>query len=214
MTTPPGAGVVDYAGLAIAYDARVLEPRPWTSMQSRWAAELLAEHAGSRHDDGAVPLLELCCGAGHIGLLAATLASCRWVAVDVDATACAYTASNADAAGAGERVDVRHARLEEALGDDERFAVVVADPPWVRRDRIGDFPEDPVLAIDGGADGLDVARAIIAVCADHVVRGGSVLLQLGHASQVESLRDELEDAWRADEVRTGERGLVVRLQRR
>ncbi|QWC84591.1 RsmD family RNA methyltransferase [Nocardioidaceae bacterium] len=210
-----GPGVVDVGGLTIAYDSRVLEPRPWTAMQSRWAAELLADIDTEQPDEPGEPgppLLELCSGAGHIGLLAATLADCRWVAVDLDPTACGYTTRNAETAGVGDRVEVRQGRLEESLGDDERFAVVVADPPWVRHESIGEFPEDPVLAIDGGDDGLHVARAVLRACAGHLRPDGSLLLQLGHTGQVDQLAADLTTrGWTVEETRTRERGVVVRL---
>ena len=53
-----------FGGLAIAYDARVLSPRTWTLHQSLWALELLEQLP-----DG--PILELCAGAGQIGLAVA-----------------------------------------------------------------------------------------------------------------------------------------------
>ena len=57
-----------FGHLPIAFDERVLRPRPWTVAQSRWAAELL-------HDRPAPSaVLELCAGAGHIGLLALAMA--------------------------------------------------------------------------------------------------------------------------------------------
>ena len=52
-----------FGGLTIAYDDRVLRPREWTTAQSDWAAELMVTAPGG-------PVLELCSGAGHIGLLA------------------------------------------------------------------------------------------------------------------------------------------------
>ena len=225
VETGEAAGVIEVGGLPIAYDSRVLEPRPWTAMQSRWAAELLADLEPPASSRDAPAMLELCSGAGHIGLVAAHLAACRWVAVDLDPVACAYARLNAEQAGLGDAVEVRNAPLETAVRPGEKFPVVVADPPWVRSARIGDFPEDPVLAIDGGDDGLDVARAIIRACTAPVPPGGSLLLQLGFDEQVDVLRAELqgglqggladqrEVSWSVAEVRHGERGLVARLVR-
>ncbi|MEN3273049.1 MAG: hypothetical protein V7636_1810, partial [Actinomycetota bacterium] len=56
--------ITSFGGLEIAFDDGVLTPRPWTIEQSQWAIELL--HA---LPDG--PVLELCCGAGQIGLVVA-----------------------------------------------------------------------------------------------------------------------------------------------
>lgn len=102
-----------FAGLRIAVDDRVLRPRPWTELQARWAAELAVEVPGAR-------ILELCSGAGHIGLAAAALANRDVVCVDVDPFAASLTASNARANALETRVEVRATTIAEALGDRER----------------------------------------------------------------------------------------------
>lgn len=192
---------MSFGSLTIEFDEHVLEPRPWVLLQSDWAAELL---------DAAPPgrVLELCTGAGHIGLAALTRNQRELVAVDADPDACAWARHNAEANGLGGRVDIRHGRLEDALGPDETFVLVIADPPWVPQAEVVRFPEDPVLAIDGGTDGLDVARACLELAARALVPGGSLLLQLGTDDQAHALDDE-----RFVEVdrRRGERGIVVRL---
>jgi release factor glutamine methyltransferase len=169
-TRTPGRRAVEQrvariGSLDIAYDERVLRPRPWTAAQSQWAAELLA-HAGPG------PVLELCTGAGHIGLLAILDNERHLVAVDADPVACDYARANAAAAGLADRVEVRHAMLHEALAADERFPVVVADPPWVPSARTTEHPEDPVLAIDGGEDGLAIALGCLEVAAVHLEPDG------------------------------------------
>src|SRR4051794_20079115 len=138
-----------FGPLVVEYDARVLPPRPWTLEQSRWAAELCAE------TDGA-PLLELCAGAGQIGLAAAVLANRDLVQVEADAVAAGYARANAVRAGWSGRVEVRTKRLEEALRPGEVFPLVLADPPYLPTADIGRWPEDPRTAIDGGRDGLTV----------------------------------------------------------
>lgn len=197
--------VLDLAGLRIAFDDRVLRPRPWTELQSRWAAELL---------DGAPagPVLELCSGAGHIGLVAAALSGRDLVCVDVDAEAVRRTTQNACANGLADRVEVRQGRLQEVLGDDDVFALVIADPPWVPRAEVGTFPEDPVLAIDGGDDGLGLARDCVAAAHGHLAPGGSLLLQLGSREQAGLVGDWAADlGWTTAAVRDGEGGVVTRL---
>ena len=188
-TTPPAPvpASIELGGLEIAYDDRVLEPRPWTAAQSEWAATLL-------EDAPPGPVLELCTGAGHIGLLAISHNDRRLVAVDANLVACDYARRNAAAAGLADRVEVRAARMEEALAPDERFPAIIADPPWVPSDRTSDFPADPLLAIDGGSDGLAVARLCIEVAAAHLAPGGVMLLQLGTVEQAEALRGVIESS--------------------
>ncbi len=199
------AQVIDFEGLRIEYDARVLEPRPWTAEQSRWAAELIREAEPG-------PVLELCSGAGHIGLLAVTLAPRPLVCVDADPVACAYLRRNAAAAGVA--ADVREGRMDEVLGEQERFPVVIADPPWVPTGEVSRFPADPRTAIDGGEDGLALVHACLQVIADHLTAGGAALLQVGPEGQAERVADLAAAYGLASvDVRGYERGAVVRLER-
>ena len=200
---------LDFGRLRIDFDDRVLRPRAWTTAQADWAAELIAHApAGS--------VLELCSGAGHIGLLAVAGNDRRLVCVDANPVACFYARSNAAAGGLADRVEVREGRLETALEDHERFAVVIADPPWVPRSRTTEFPEDPLSAIDGGDDGLDVARACVAAITHHLAPGGTAVLQLGTTGQAEALLAEpgLADGTLVmSEVRRQERGVLARIDR-
>lgn len=193
---------MEFGPLLVRFDHRVLRPRPWTAAQSEWAAALAATAP-----DG--PMLELCAGAGQIGLLAALGSTRSLVCVDVDPVACAFARRNAEAAGLAGRVEVRQGRMDEVLRDDERFPLVIADPPWVRRAEVGRFPEDPLRAIDGGDDGLDLARTCVDVARRHLLPGGSALLQLGSTEQVGLL--ESVDPAEVVEVRAYERGVLVRL---
>jgi release factor glutamine methyltransferase len=179
-TAEPTRRTTRVGGLDIAFDDRVLRPRSWTAAQSAWAAEILEQAPPG-------PVLELCTGTGHIGLLAILGNTRRLVAVDADPVACEYAAANAAAAGLADRVEVRNATMHSALEEDEEFAVIIADPPWVPSVRLGEFPEDPVLAIDGGIDGLVLARGCVEVAAGHLATDGALLLQLGALAQVAAL---------------------------
>jgi release factor glutamine methyltransferase len=219
LSTPPDKTAVQsmvFGHLPIVFDANVLRPRPWTVAQSRWAAELLRTSSGSQR------VLELCAGAGHIGLLALALADARSaaahlvVSVDVNPAAIEFVRRNAEAAGLGHRVDARVGSIEEVLAPDERFDFVIADPPWVPHGETVRFPDDPVVAIDGGTDGLDVVRICIRACENHLVPGGSVLLQLGSVGQAGRVRDILRSSGSSlslQKLRTfGTQGVLVRLQ--
>ncbi len=199
-----------FGPLHIQYDERVLAPREWTAQQSFWAAELLLDAPPG-------PLLELCSGAGQIGLLTLSLRSRPGVLVDVDPTACEYARLNAAAAGLTD-VEVREAPVEQAVRPGEQFAMVLVDPPYIPSALTSRFPEDPLLAIDGGTDGLDLARTCLQVVDSCLAPEGLALLQLADAGQAETLGDWLgqEDApdLRILEVRThGERGVIALLRR-
>lgn len=177
IAAQPGSDeTVLFGGLEIRWDARVLRPRPWTVAQSHWAAALSRESP-----DG--PILELCCGAGQIGLLAAAETGRALVQVDRDPVATDYARRNAAAAGV--TADVRTASLAEALADDERFPLIVLDPPWVRSADVPCYPEDPVTAIDGGVTGSDHLLLGIGVALRHLAAGGHLVVQVGTPDQVE-----------------------------
>lgn len=166
-----------FGPLCVTFDEGVLEPRPWTLAQSTWAAELAATVP-----DG--PILELCAGAGHIGQAAAALTGRALVQVDVDAHACALAEANAETNLPGHDVQVRCGDLDATLAPAERFALVLADPPYLPSTEAGDWPEDPPRAVDGGEDGLALPRRCLATAGRHLADGGQVLLQALGRSQV------------------------------
>lgn len=206
LGTPVTARSAGFGDLIIDYDDRVLEPRAWTAAQSLWAAELLAKAPAG-------PVLEVCAGAGQIGLLAIARAPRPLVSVDLNPVACDYTRANADRAGLGDLVEVRQGPMDEAVADAERFALVIADPPWVPSAETGRFPEDPLLAIDGGADGLDLARRCWSLADRHLMPGGCAVLQLGTVAQARRLARQLRGRTRLRlrETRSFERGVLVAL---
>ena len=197
-----------FGDLTIRFDDRVLRPREWTTAQSRWAAELLPDLV-----DGSV--LELCSGAGQIGLLAVAGSGRRLVCVDLDPVAASFAEQNAAAAGLADRVEQRTGPMDDVLADGEQFPLVIADPPWVPRAQTGRFPEDPLLAIDGGDDGLDVIRTCVKVVAAHLAPGGVALLQVGTLDQADAVGALARPLGLVDGERRahGDRGVLLRLDR-
>jgi release factor glutamine methyltransferase len=170
---------VRFGPVEIEHGRGVLEPRPWTLAQSTWVAELPPG-----------PMLELGSGAGHIGLAAAALTGATLVQVDRNPEACRWAARNAAAAGLADRVEQRCGDLADVLAEDERFAVVIADPPYVTSDRVADL-DDPPDAVDGGEDGLDLVKRFVTVAVAHLAPGGYLVLQLGGHHQVDAVAEWL-----------------------
>ena len=208
---------VQIGALTIAYDTSVLEPRPWTARQSEWAADLLAVAPAGR-------MLELCAGAGQIGLLALLNAPDRQlVCVDANSSACNYARHNAAAAGLGGRVEVREGYMDAAgvMGAAERFAVILADPPWVTSAETSRWPSDPTLAIDGGPAGMDVAFLCLEMIDRYLADGGHAVMQLGTAQQIDLVRQRIDDPTRRLGLRVVDQreypgdsgGVLVRIDR-
>lgn len=200
----------DFGGLAVAYDDAVLEPRAWTVAQSQWAADLLRTAPPG-------PVLELCAGVGHIGLRAVAGRRRDLVMVDVDPHACELARANVRANRPLGVVDVREGPVDEVLAPGEWFAGVIADPPWVPSRDVRRFPQDPLRAIDGGDDGLDVAWQCVRVTDRHLASYGWALMQLGTVAQAHALASSLDDRDDVDlevrEIRAYDRGVLVRLGR-
>ncbi|MEX2533457.1 MAG: methyltransferase [Nitriliruptoraceae bacterium] len=171
-----------FGDLTVRFDQRVLRPRPWTLAQSLWAAAL-AQHLPKG------PILELCAGVGHIGLHLASLVRRDLTQIDADAIACEHARLNAATANLDVQVDVRHGLIDQVVQPQEQFTLILADPPWVATADTGNYPFDPLSAIDGGYDGLDLARTCLQVMDRHLCQGGAGVLQLGtteQAAQVET----------------------------
>lgn len=196
-----------FGPLRIEWDSRILRPRAWTTAQSHWAAAL-----APRCPEG--PMLELFCGAGQIGLLAAALTGRPLVQVDRDEVAVTYARRNADAAGL--TADVRLGAITGAIAPAEQFGIVILDPPWVRSERVEDFPQDPIGAIDGGADGLDQVVLGLGVALRHLHPDGHAVLQVGATDQADAVASFLRDTdWMVGEVRDySPGGVLVDIARR
>ena len=194
---------VEFEGLRIRTDPDVLAPREWTAAQGKWAAELSAGRPAG-------PLLEVCAGAGHIGLLAARLSGRSLVAVDLSPVAGTLIEHNARAAGV--EVEVRLGDMASVLAPTEAFHLMVLDPPWVRSRECDGFPDDPVLAIDGGEDGLRLVRSCVGVVAAHLSVEGAAVLQVGPDQVDETGTIARTQGLAVREVREYPRGALVHLE--
>lgn len=169
----------------------VLIPRPETE---RLVEVVLAWASGRT----GLEALDVGTGSGAIALsLLGEGPFSRCVGTDVSAEALAYAVRNRDAAGLTSRLELREGGLFEPVGDDERFDVVVSNPPYVaERDRGGlqvevvDF--EPTQALFAGEDGLDAFRAIVPGALGALRAGGLLAVEVGdgQADAVAALAEE------------------------
>lgn len=163
--------------LDLAVTSDVLTPRADT--------ETLVEAVLARTDDGPAELLDLGTGSGAI-LLALLSERRDWegLGVDLSAAALAVARSNADRLGFATRARFVRGRWSAAL-EDSRFDIVVSNPPYIVSDVLAGLePEvrdhEPALALDGGADGLDAYREILADLPRILSRGGLFAVEIGY----------------------------------
>jgi methylase of polypeptide subunit release factors len=173
-----------FGPVEVCFDEGVLEPRPWTLVQSRRAAA----HAVRCTD----PILELHCGAGHIGQAAATWSGRELVQIDDVWTCCARAKCNAERNDVASRVVC--ARVEELPFAPGTFAVVIADPPYLPTPDTAKFPDDPTHAVDGGPDGLEALRATLSAVVTVLRPGGRLVLQVRGAQQAHAVEASVKSA--------------------
>ena len=165
-------GTVEFCGRTFRSDARALIPRPET--------ELLVERALGY--PGLSSVLDVATGSGVIALsLALSRPDLRVTATDLSPEALALARENAASLGA-DSVTFEETDLLPAGG--ERFDLITANLPYIPAGEIPSLSRevrhDPLLALDGGADGLDVIRRLIPLAAGRLAPEGRLLLEIGH----------------------------------
>jgi len=171
-------GEQEFWSLAFAVDRSVLIPRRDTET----VIELVLAEVGAR--DRELRGLDVATGSGVLAVtLAHELGASRWLATEVSPEAAAVARGNAERHDVADRVEIRVGDLAAPVAGEAPFDLVVSNPPYVRTSDIGDLtPEvqaEPRLALDGGADGLDLIRRLAAALPDLVAPGGLVAIEHG-----------------------------------
>lgn len=170
----------------------VLIPRPETEILVEAAIEVLQSSDNPR-------FCEIGVGSGCIAVsILHSVKNSTAIASDVSAAALQIAARNAVKHGIDERLNLRQADLFEGI--DERFDLIVSNPPYVPDDDIdGLQPEvrdfEPRSALAGGADGLDIVRLVVGDSSQVLCPGGVLLVEIGHdqAKRVAKFFDK--DVW-------------------
>lgn len=154
-----------------------LIPRPET--------ELLVEKIlNLKSFQGDKEILDIGCGSGIIIIsLLLGLPQARGLAIDIDPSAVAVTLDNAKALGVEERCAGLVSDLFEHVLPDDKFDLIVSNPPYIPSAVIPtlepEVRQEPVLALDGGKDGLDFYRRILEQADNHLLPQGLLALEIG-----------------------------------
>ncbi len=181
-------GRKEFFGEIYTIDSAVLDPRPDTETL---VEAVLAATAPRKSE--ALRVLDLGVGSGAIlGALLGQLEQATGFGVDLSPAACRRAQANLSAMGLAKRAFILAGNWMAPLRG--RFDIIVANPPYIVSADIERLdPEvrfyDPRLALDGGCDGLQAYRAILAAVQTHLAPAGLLAFELGASqfSEVESM---------------------------
>lgn len=198
------AGWADFRGIRFTVGEGVFVPRARSGLLVDEAASLVRCTAAAGRP---VVVVDLCCGVGAIGAaLAAELPEVELHAVDIDPRAVACARLNVAAWGGTVHQGDLFSALPRRLR--RRIDVLVASPPYVPTQQIHLLPAEarefePRTALDGGAEGLDVAGRIAGGARQWLAPHGCLALEVGE-SQIDRLEAMLDDLGYATRAVTSE----------
>jgi release factor glutamine methyltransferase len=184
-------GVREFYGHSLRVGPSVLVPRPDTET----LVEVALDRTRVAHLYGEA--MDLCTGSGCVAIaFARRRPTWRVTAVDVSPEAVAVARENIERAGATFNAHVLEGDLDAPLPGGARYDLVTANPPYIPTADLATLPADvrdhePRLALDGGADGLDLVRRVIAVAQRRLRPRGVLAVEVGHdqAARVAALLD-------------------------
>jgi ribosomal protein L3 glutamine methyltransferase len=153
-----------------------------------WIAELIVNGSLETWLPADGNALDLCTGNGSLAiLLALSCPDIHVTACDISMPALSVASRNLDRHGLSNQVELLSGDLWDALeepNDDNRFDLIVCNPPYVNSNSMNSLPAEyhaePALALAGGDDGMDLIRRIIAAAPDYLTDRGAILIEIGN----------------------------------
>lgn len=172
-------------GVPFRSDARALAPRSFI-------AELLRSPLFDGTDEGigliddplsVTSVLDLCTGGGSLAIFAAyAFPNAEVDGADLSTQALSLAAENVADHGLEDRVHLFQGDLFDAVPG-RTYDLIITNPPYVGREVMEALPQEfrhePSMALDGGEDGFDIVRRILAEAGNHLNPGGGLLCEIG-----------------------------------
>ena len=166
-------------GLPFYVDERVIVPRSFI-------AEILCRNDSNnpvREMHDVTSVLDLCTGSGCLAVLAGYLYPNAHIdAVDLSRDALDVAQRNIAEHDMDHRITLHHGDLFAPWAGN-RYDLILTNPPYVDGPAMGELPpeysHEPRMALDGGTDGMDLVRKIIAAAPAHLNQGGGMMCEIG-----------------------------------
>lgn len=182
-------GKEKFFGLDFIVDERVLIPRPETEVLVEAALNIINTIPNTQYS-----ILDLCTGSGNIAIsLTKNAANCKIVASDISKDAIETAKENARLNGVFEKIIFTESDL--FCGIEGRFDIIVSNPPYIARHEFETLQKEvlkePLLALDGGTDGLDFYRRIFLEAPRYLKPGGYCMVEIGFG-QLSAIKEIIE----------------------
>lgn len=169
-------GQWSFMGFDFKVGTGVLIPRDDTEVVVNLCLDFLKDRQSKN-------VADLCAGSGAIGIAIQKITNATVTAVELDSTAFSYLEQN---------ITLNNSSVSAVQGDvlncyksfpDNEFDLIVSNPPYIISNEIqslqAEVQKEPVIALDGGADGFDFYRSIIADWSKKLKTGGALAFELG-----------------------------------
>jgi release factor glutamine methyltransferase len=193
-------GSTSFCGLEIRVNRDVLVPRPETELLAEEGWKFLNAQGceGTFVDVGA--------GSGCISIAVCHFASqARGVGLDLSKSALTMAAENAAQQGVAERLKLVESDLFGSLDPTMRFDLIISNLPYIPTCEIVTLQEevqkhDPHLALDGGADGLDLYRRLAKEGLQHLEASGKLMVEFGDGQEGDLNQIFAAEGWEVEAV--------------
>lgn len=163
-------------------DERTIVPRSYI-------AELIPNYFAPWVNDpeGISNILELCTGSGCLAIMMAdAFPDAQVDAVDISAGALEVAKRNVDTYGLQDRVALIQSDLYTSVPP-KKYDLIITNPPYVNSGSMKKLPQEylhePQIALDGGADGMDLVRKIVAGAAERLTDDGLLIVEIGNEKE-------------------------------
>jgi release factor glutamine methyltransferase len=184
-------GKQEFMGLSFRVNENVLIPRQDTETLVETAISQIKSKKSTLRG---LQILDLCCGSGAIAISLAhhlKQTKLKIAASDISQEAIAVAKENATSHGVAGNIDFFQGDLFEPFPKNRKgkgkkqFDWILCNPPYIRRDVLPTLmrevkDHEPLLALDGGVDGLDFYRRILLEAPAYLKPGGWLLMEIGY----------------------------------
>jgi len=176
-------GHVDFMGYKLFVDQRVLIPRPETEIMVNCAIELLHQ----MYSGQTLRVLDLGTGSGNIAIaMARNFPDCELTALDASAEALELARRNAHFQNVFERIEFVQQPMASFLlssfKEENKFDLIISNPPYIPSEKMKGLSKEvlhePRLALDGGKDGFEFIRQLIALSPNALNENGKLMFEI------------------------------------